>query len=76
MKKTIKIHSGIFQIGGSGITHTQDSSVFFIQGSDRAILINAGAGRRLEAIWQNILELGLNPGEVSHPEKFYVAIPS
>jgi glyoxylase-like metal-dependent hydrolase (beta-lactamase superfamily II) len=65
MNKTIEIHPGIFQVGGSEISQAQDASSFLIRGSDRAVLIDAGAGRGSEIIWNNILSLGVQPGEIS-----------
>ena len=65
MDRTVEIYSGIFQVGGAVISHTQDAAAFLIRGSDCAVLIDAGSGSACEVIWQNILGLGVRPDEVS-----------
>jgi len=51
MGPIVEIVRGISQVGGSKISHEQDASVFLVRGLDRAVLIDAGAGRGSEIIW-------------------------
>ncbi len=61
----VEIVRGIYQVGGSEISHGQDASIFLVQGLDQAILVDAGAGRGSAIIWKNILGLGVKPDEIS-----------
>ncbi|MCU0580359.1 MAG: MBL fold metallo-hydrolase [Desulfobacterota bacterium] len=61
----VEIVRGIYQVGGSEMSHGQDASVFLVQGPDRAVLIDAGAGRESEIIWNHIQQSRINPQDLS-----------
>lgn len=65
METRVEIVRGIYQVGGSKISHGQDASVFLVRGLDRAVLIDAGAGRGSEIIWNHIQQLSINPQDLS-----------
>jgi glyoxylase-like metal-dependent hydrolase (beta-lactamase superfamily II) len=58
-QKPFEIHSGIYCVGGPDLSHSQDALVYLIVGKDTAALIDAGAGKGSETIWENILKLGI-----------------
>ena len=61
----IEVTRGVYQVGGSEISHGNDASVFLVRGINQGVLIDAGAGRGSEIIWKNILDLGVEPGTIS-----------
>jgi glyoxylase-like metal-dependent hydrolase (beta-lactamase superfamily II) len=63
---TEEIISGVYLIGGSDITSSDDAAIFLIDFQETLVLIDAGAGRSSSQIVRNIEMLGLNPADVSH----------
>jgi len=63
---TEEIISGVYLIGGPGITSADDAAIYLIDFAGDLVLIDAGAGRSSSQIVRNIEMLGLNPANLSH----------
>jgi len=63
---TEEIIKGVYLIGGSDITSSDDAAIYLIDFQETLVLIDAGAGRSSSQIVRNIEMLGLNPADVSH----------
>jgi glyoxylase-like metal-dependent hydrolase (beta-lactamase superfamily II) len=63
---TEEIISGVYLIGGPGITSADDAAIYLIDFAGELVLIDAGAGRSASQIVRNIEMLGLNPINISH----------
>lgn len=64
--KTEEIISGIYLIGGPGVTQTDDAAVYLIDFAGDLVMIDSGAGGSSSQLVRNIEMLGLNPASVSH----------
>lgn len=64
--RTEEIISGVYLIGGSGVTGADDAAVYLIDFADNLVMIDAGAGRSSSQIVRHIEMLGLNPAKLSH----------
>jgi glyoxylase-like metal-dependent hydrolase (beta-lactamase superfamily II) len=62
---TEEIISGVYLIGGPGITSADDAAVYLIDFAGELVLIDAGAGKSSSQIVRNIEMLGLNPTNLS-----------
>jgi len=58
-----EVTRGVYQVGGSEISHGDDASVFLVRGLNQAVLIDAGAGRGSEIICLHTP--GHTPGSIS-----------
>jgi glyoxylase-like metal-dependent hydrolase (beta-lactamase superfamily II) len=65
MAKPFEIFSGIYCVGGSDLSHSQDALVYLIKGEECAVLIDAGAGKASSLIWGYIQHLGVKPQELT-----------
>jgi len=65
-KRKEEIIEGVYQIGGSGITSTDDAAIYLIDFAGELVMIDAGAGRSSAQIVRNIEMLGFNPTNISH----------
>jgi glyoxylase-like metal-dependent hydrolase (beta-lactamase superfamily II) len=63
---TEEIISGVYLIGGSGITSADDAAIYLIDFAGALVLIDAGAGRSFSQIVRNIEMIGLNPANISN----------
>ena len=63
---TEEIISGVYLIGGPGITSADDAAIYLIDFAGALVLIDAGAGKSFSQIVRNIEMLGLNPANISH----------
>jgi glyoxylase-like metal-dependent hydrolase (beta-lactamase superfamily II) len=63
--KAEEIISGIYQIGGAGLTAGEDAAIYLIDFAGELVLIDAGAGRSSAQIVRNIEMLGLKPMNIS-----------
>jgi glyoxylase-like metal-dependent hydrolase (beta-lactamase superfamily II) len=61
-----EIVSGVYLIGGSGITSADDAAIYLVDFAGDLVLIDAGAGRSASQIVRNIEMLGLNPADISN----------
>ena len=64
--KTEEIISGIYLIGGPGVTEADDAAVYLIDFAGSLVMIDSGAGRSASQLVRNIEMLGLNPASLSH----------
>jgi len=62
----IEVTRGVYQVGGSEISHGQDASVFLVQGLNQALLIDAGAGWGSEIICEGHFGIFNSRQEVRH----------
>jgi glyoxylase-like metal-dependent hydrolase (beta-lactamase superfamily II) len=62
---TEEIISGVYLIGGPGITSADEAAIYLIDFAGDLVLIDAGAGRSSSQIVRNIEMLGLNPINLS-----------
>jgi glyoxylase-like metal-dependent hydrolase (beta-lactamase superfamily II) len=62
---TEEIISGVYLIGGSGITSADDAAIYLIDFAGDLILIDSGAGKSFSQIVRNIEMIGLNPADIS-----------
>ncbi|HOD30293.1 MAG TPA: MBL fold metallo-hydrolase [Smithellaceae bacterium] len=59
--KSQEIVSGVYQIGGSGITCADDAAVYLINFAGELAMIDSGAGRSFSQLIVNIEVLGFDP---------------
>ena len=62
---TEEIISGVYLIGGSGITSADDAAIYLIDFAGELVMIDAGAGKSSSQMVRNIEMLGLNPANLS-----------
>jgi glyoxylase-like metal-dependent hydrolase (beta-lactamase superfamily II) len=65
-KNSEEIISGVYLIGGSGITSADDAAIYLIDFAGDLVMIDAGAGRSSSQIVRNIEMLGFNPAAISN----------
>jgi len=65
IKNTEEIISGVFLIGGPGITSADDAAIYLVDFAGELVLIDAGAGRSSSQIVRNIEMLGYHPEAIS-----------
>jgi glyoxylase-like metal-dependent hydrolase (beta-lactamase superfamily II) len=63
-KNTEEIISGVYLIGGAGITSADDAAIYLIDFAGEPVLIDSGAGSSSSQIVRNIEMLGLNPADI------------
>jgi glyoxylase-like metal-dependent hydrolase (beta-lactamase superfamily II) len=67
MRKNVEeIITGVYLIGGSGITSADDAAIYLIDFAGTLVLIDTGAGKSFSQIVRNIEMLGLNPDNISN----------
>jgi glyoxylase-like metal-dependent hydrolase (beta-lactamase superfamily II) len=64
-KNCEEIISGVYLIGGPGITSADDAAIYLIDFSGELVLIDAGAGRSSSQIIRNVEMLCFNPASIS-----------
>ena len=64
--KPFEIIPGIYCVGGSELSHSQDALVYLIKGEEKTALIDSGAGKGSAVIWENIRETGVNPQDLTY----------
>jgi len=65
-KRSEEIVEGIYLIGGSNITSSDEAAIYLIDFNGDLVMIDAGAGRSSSQIVRNIEMLGFNPANISH----------
>ncbi len=63
-KRNMKICKDIYMIGGSGLSHPNDCSVYLIDADD-LVLIDCGAGNSFDQLVANIESTGLDPKKLT-----------
>lgn len=66
MKQPFMVCPGVYQIGGSGMTHSQDCDIYLVDGDGELAVIDAGAGRSVDMIVGNIKKVGCDPSNVKY----------
>lgn len=59
MSKPFKVHTDVYAVGGSDISHPYDCSIYLLDAGD-LMLIDAGAGSSFDKLVANIEKLGLD----------------
>ena len=59
------IHDGIYLIGGPGVSHFQDATVFIVQCGDELVMIDSGSGKSSSMLEENISRLGFDPTRIT-----------
>ena len=59
------IARGVYLIGGPGISHSNDATVFIIEFASELVMIDSGAGGSTETLIRNIEGAGLDPHRIS-----------
>ncbi len=54
----MKITSNIYQVGGSGLSHSSDAAVYLVISGDESALIDAGTGKGIDRVISNIRKTG------------------
>jgi len=61
-----EIWSGIYVVGGPGLSHPADCCVYLVDACREQVLIDAGAGPGADAILRNVETLGFDPARIGH----------
>ena len=61
-----RIASGVYLIGGPGISRSDDATSFIIDFAGDLVMIDAGAGGSSRILVRNIEDAGLDPSRISH----------
>jgi glyoxylase-like metal-dependent hydrolase (beta-lactamase superfamily II) len=59
------ITEGVYQVGGSDLSHPNDAAVFVVDCGPGLVMIDCGAGRDPGTLEENIREAGLDPGNLT-----------
>ena len=65
MEAPVRITRHVYCVGGPNLTDPYDCFIYLVDLDDSLALIDAGAGRSVEAILTNITRIGLNPENIS-----------
>lgn len=65
MGEAEKIYDGIFLVGGPGISHFQDATVFIVECGDELVMIDSGSGKGSRILLDNMTGLGLEPEKIT-----------
>jgi glyoxylase-like metal-dependent hydrolase (beta-lactamase superfamily II) len=60
----MRITDEIFQVGGGGLTSFEDAAIYLINFEGHAALVDAGCGRSLDKLLNNISECGVEPEQI------------
>lgn len=66
MREPLMVCTGVYQIGGSDLTHPSDCDIYLVDGDDELAVIDAGAGQSIDRIIENIEKIGLEPARVKY----------
>lgn len=61
-----RITGEVFQVGGAGLTSSEDAAVYLIHIGDAAALVDAGCGRSTGEILANARSLGVDPDRIQY----------
>ena len=65
MEAPVRITRHVYCVGGPSLTDPYDCLIYLVDLDESLVLVDAGAGRSVEAILSNITRMGLNPESVS-----------
>jgi glyoxylase-like metal-dependent hydrolase (beta-lactamase superfamily II) len=63
---TLEIAKGVFMVGGPELSNDRDACIYLVDGTDEAVLIDAGAGGGFDRVMSNIRAAGLEVSRVKH----------
>ena len=59
------IHEGIYLVGGPGISHFQDATIFIVDCGGELVMIDSGSTKSAPMVQENMLDLGLDPAQIT-----------
>lgn len=62
----ISVCDRVYLVGGYELTRPDDCLIYLLDGGEELALIDAGAGRSVEAIWANVRALGFDPRKLNY----------
>lgn len=62
----MKIANGVFQVGGSVLTSTEDAAIYLIHFGGQAALVDAGCGRAQERLFKNIRDCAIDLEQIEY----------
>jgi glyoxylase-like metal-dependent hydrolase (beta-lactamase superfamily II) len=62
----MKITDGVYQIGGSGISHPSDAAVYLVSHEGESFLVDAGTGGGTDRILSAVSECGIDPHRIKY----------
>lgn len=62
----MKITSNIYQVGGSGLSNPSDAAVYLVTSENESALIDAGTGKGVNRLIDNIKTSGVDLSSISH----------
>jgi len=65
MGKAEVIADGVYLVGGPGVSHSEDATVFVITFPEELVMIDSGAGKSAGRLVKNIENSGLDPSKIS-----------
>jgi glyoxylase-like metal-dependent hydrolase (beta-lactamase superfamily II) len=66
MSKAIEISDRVFAVGGPGLSGPEDCCVYLVDASSELVLIDTGAGFKVNKIEKNIQSAGFEPAQIWH----------
>lgn len=66
MAKARRVCNGVYIIGSSDISRPEDCCVYLVQAGEEAVMIDAGAGRSVGILIDNVRKLGLNSDRITY----------
>lgn len=65
MGKAEVIADGVYLVGGPGVSHSEDATVFVVTFPEELVMIDSGAGKSAGRLVKNIENSGLDPSKIS-----------
>ena len=62
----MKITDEIYQVGGSGLSSPEDAAIYLIVFGKHSALVDAGCGRSLEKVIDNVRACGISSGQIDY----------
>ena len=62
----MKITDEIFQVGGQGLTSDEDAAIYLICFGNSAAFVDAGCGRSVDKLMDNIYSCGIMPEQIEY----------
>lgn len=59
-----RITSEVFQVGGGGLSAPEDASIYLIRVGEDAALVDAGCGRAVDRLFENVGSCGVKPDQI------------
>ena len=65
MGKAEVIADGVYLVGGPGVSHSEDATVFVVTFPEELVMIDSGTGKSAGRLVKNIEDSGLDPSKIS-----------